>query len=231
MDIIPYLPNNIKHLNEKKWFGGIFINPYGLLQSTATGEFLRNPMLNFYQEVDDDDAGSCILAVVNDDGTVGVKNGSCIDQHYFLCEQIPEVQRPVAIKKEFHQLMKEETTKKFYNHTTNSLSACAAFCGVSKVAFRGTDCACIEYSDDSIEKIQECHQILPCPGNILQPCGCKLDDDLIYPIVMPLNSTSLPQFEFSSCIDLRKQGVLMDNAFINGTNTTLDCKLWSKFIY
>ena len=39
-DIVPYLPYNIKQFGDKKWFGGIFINPYGLIQSTASGEFL-----------------------------------------------------------------------------------------------------------------------------------------------------------------------------------------------
>ena len=227
-DIIPYLPNNIKNLSEKKWFGGIFINSFGLIQSTATGEFLKNPMMTFNQDESSD--GSCIVALVNVDGVLEIRRESCINQNYFLCEQIPKAPKPFGIKIDFEDLIKEVTILKMYNHTTNSLSACMAYCGMSQVVFRGTDCACIEDLDDKNERLGECEHILPCPGNILQSCGCKVkNDDKVYPIGVEVNTTSLLQFEFSSCLELRKQGVLMDYGFVNGTNVTLDCDLWSEF--
>ena len=39
-DIVPFLPFNIKHIENKKWFGGVFVNPSGLILSSASGEFL-----------------------------------------------------------------------------------------------------------------------------------------------------------------------------------------------
>ena len=232
-DIIPYLPYNIKHLAQNKWFGGIFINPVGLLQSTASGEFLKDQMLNSFEDIIGDIDGSCMVAFLNDDGTLEIKRDSCIEQHFFLCEQVPGIPLPVGIKKEFKELIQEDMIKKLYNHTTNSLSACVTFCGKSKMIFRGTECACFDNIDaKEDEMLDECHQTLPCPGNILQPCGCKLENEsLIYPIFIEVTSTAIPLFEFSSCLELRKQGVLMDYTFLNGTNETLDCDLWSKYLF
>ena len=232
-DIIPYLPYNIKHLAQKKWFGGVFINPVGLLQSTATGEFLKDPMLNPNEDIIGEYDSSCMVAFLNDDGTLEIKRDSCIAQHYFLCEQLQGVPKPVGIKKELKELIKEGMVKKLYNHTTNSLSACSAYCGKNKMVFRGSDCVCFDdFEAKEDEMLDECHQTLPCPGNILQPCGCKLENEsIMYPIFIEVTSSSCPLLDFSSCFELRKQGVLMDYAFQNGTNNTIECNLWSKLLF
>ena len=172
--------------------------------------------------------GSCIVAYTGTN-RVQIERDSCIGQNYFFCEKEPNSVIPVGLKKDFQTMLQDGPIEGFYSHTTNSISSCSLYCGQTSAVTKGSECACIDNIGNNIKVLEVCEHLVPCPGNLLQPCGCKIEnDDKIYPIAMMTQSSVMKSF--TSCLILQKQGILMDGTFINNAGESIKCELWSRYI-
>ena len=197
--------------------------------SISTFELFRNHSLTALNpDIFGPTGGSCVV-VYTGTNEIQIERDFCIRQNFFFCEKEPNSVIPVGLKKDFHKLLQDETLESFYSHTTNSLSACSLFCGQASAITKGSECTCIQNIGNDVEVLEECEHLVPCPGNLLQPCGCKVeDDDKIYPIAMMSPSTAMKTF--TSCLQLQKQGILMDGTYVNNAGETINCEVWSEIM-
>ncbi len=109
----------------------------------------------------------------------------CSSRGYYLCESNDHPLKAYKIPPD--NLMSMDITK-FGNHPVNSITACSAYCAPELFFVLDTMCGCFPSFDaTSFVEIQECFVTVPCPGNILEVCGCIEEDSssssLVFPIV------------------------------------------------
>ena len=156
----------------------------------------------------------------------------------------------LAYKVDLTTLLAAVTVTKFQNHPLNSVSACSAYCAPSLFIVYNTVCACINSFDSTSHSvINECVQTLPCPGNVLQICGCteafdskSIIQPVFYPVIQGFQNSPPGRYEcitflslsycvcvtgYESCEDLRGNGIFIDGAYelISGRQ---ECKLWGN---
>ena len=145
-----------------------------------------------------DEKGSCIVASIKNDEVV-ISREFCQSHNLFLCERIQGFPIPKTISQSIDDVIKTAEVNKGYKHTANSMSACAVYCGNGKIVFNATTCACLDNESSSHDELNgECEIIIPCPGNVLQACGCKVSGiKTIFPIFIEGTSGNLLDKTFS----------------------------------
>ncbi len=228
------------------WFSDLLLNNYQMWQTTANGRLdpaskASTPLWTVTDKTEIRDSGSCNKVMFDyTTHTTSIIPASCISDGYELCEASDN---PLIAYNMTLTDLKTLAASKFENHPINSVSACSAYCAPSLFYVLDTICSCITSFDASqYEEIAECSHAIPCPGNVLQVCGCIVKSSLttIYPIVQGFVNPSQGKLAiqeksqgsifsllsgYESCGDLRTQGIFIDGTYELSSGSE-DCSLW-----
>ena len=173
----------------------------------------KDPELNllFQGNVDDIQTGSCMWLKLNIDAlSVTRETKSCFESAYYLCEHSSDyrVTSFRNITNVLDVLYQASSIDKIDKHPMNSQTSCLAICGTGNVVVHNSTCICNpegskyrslfkKFNDQSLYEfhfsvldmadlmtIDQCDLVLPCAGNLMQTCGCILNQNRseIYPV-------------------------------------------------